>query len=284
MIVVAGLVSAIVYGVSDFLGGLAARRIPAILVSLVSFVVASVPIAIATALVGSVWSTEAVVLGVLAGIVGAAAIWGFFAALAIGPMSVISPTVAAVAALVPAVGGILQGERFTVLGYIALAALIIAAVLLGVTEEQSGGRLGVRALVLAVLSGLGFGGYNVVMEATPPESELAPLLVDLVVGAAMFALIVAGIRMRRGTAFRVRSADPAGLRLAAFSGVLLAIANAVLVWGLHQGQLAIMGVLSALYPLGTVLLALVVLHERLRIVQWVGVVLALTASVALVFV
>ncbi|WP_166866055.1 DMT family transporter [Salinibacterium sp. ZJ70] len=284
MIVVAGLVSAIVYGVSDFLGGLAARRIPAILVSLVSFVVATVPIAIATPLVGSVWSTEAVVLGVLAGIVGAAAIWGFFAALAIGPMSVISPTVAAVAALVPAVGGILQGERFTALGYLALAALIVAAVLLGVTEEQSGGRLGVRALVLALLSGLGFGGYNVVMELTPPESELAPLLVDLVVGAAMFALIVVGIRMRRGTAFPVRSADRGGLRLAAYSGVLLAIANAVLVWGLHQGQLAIMGVLSALYPLGTVLLALVVLHERLRLVQWVGVALALTASVALVFV
>lgn len=50
MIVVAGLVSAIVYGISDFLGGLAARRIPAILVSLVSFVVAAVPIAIATPL------------------------------------------------------------------------------------------------------------------------------------------------------------------------------------------------------------------------------------------
>lgn len=52
MIVVAGLVSAIVYGVSDFLGGLAARRIPAILVSLVSFVVAAVPIASATPLLG----------------------------------------------------------------------------------------------------------------------------------------------------------------------------------------------------------------------------------------
>ncbi len=284
MIVVAGLVSAIVYGVSDFLGGLAARRIPAILVSAVGFAVAAVLIAVATPLVGSVWSSEAILLGLFAGVVGPAALWAFYVALAIGPMSVISPTVAAVAALVPAVGGIVQGERFTVLGYVALAALIVAAVLLGITEEQSGGRLGARALVLAVLSGLGFGGYNVIMEATPPESELAPLLVELVMGAVVFAIIVLGFRMRRGAAFPVREASRSGLRLAAYSGVLIAVANAVLLWGLHQGQLAIMGVLGALYPLGTVLLALVVLRERLRLVQWAGVVLALAASVALVFV
>ncbi len=83
MIVVAGLVSAIVYGISDFLGGLAARGIPAILVSLVSFVVAAVPIAIVTPLLGSVWSTEAVVLGALAGVLGAGAMWAFFAALVV---------------------------------------------------------------------------------------------------------------------------------------------------------------------------------------------------------
>lgn len=283
MIVVAGLVSAIVYGISDFLGGVGARRIPAILVSLVSFVTATVPIAIATPLLGSVWSTQAVVLGAIAGVVGAASIWAFLAALAIGPMSVISPVVAAVAALVPAVAGLLQGERFTLIGYVALAGLIVAAVLLGITEERSGGRIGARTVVIAVASGVGFGGYNVIFEQTPPESELAPLLVDLIVGSVLFALVVAVIRLRRGSAFPVLRADRRGLALAAYAGVLLAIANAVLVWGLHQGQLAIMGVLSALYPLGTVLLALTVLRERLTTVQWVGVALALAASVALVF-
>jgi len=231
----------------------------------------------------SVWSAEAVWLGAIAGVAGALAIWAFYSALAIGPMSVISPTVAAVAALLPAVVGIARGERFTLVGYIALAALVVAAVLLGITREQSGGRLGVRAVVLAVLSGIGFGGYNVIIELTPPESELAPLLVDLVVGALIFAVVVAFIRMRRGAAFPVLSADRRGLWLAAAAGFLLAVANALLVWGLHQGELAIMGVLSALYPLGTVLLALTVLRERLSTVQVVGVALALTASVALVF-
>lgn len=283
MIVILGLASAIIYGVSDFFGGLGARRIAPILVSLVSFAVAIVPIAIATPLMGSVWSADAVWLGVIAGVAGALAIWAFYSALAIGPMSVISPTVAAVAALLPAIVGIARGERFTLIGYVALAALVVAAVLLGVTREQSGGRLGVRAVVLAVVSGLGFGGYNVIIELTPPESELAPLLVDLVVGALIFAVVVAIIRVRRGPSFPVLSADRRGLWLAAAAGFLLAIANALLVWGLHQGELAIMGVLSALYPLGTVLLALTVLRERLSVVQVIGVALALAASVALVF-
>jgi drug/metabolite transporter (DMT)-like permease len=289
VIVLLGLTSAIVYGVSDFLGGLGSRRISPLLVSLVSFLVAIAPIAVLTPLVGSVWSNEAVWLGIVAGIAGAGAIWAFYVALAIGPMSVISPTTAAVAALIPAVFGIASGERFSPLGYLALGGLVVAAVLLGITREQQGGRVGVRAVVLAAASGVGFGGYNVVMEATPPESQFAPLLVDLVVGAALFAVVLAVLRVVRGDSWWGGPAAPAasdrtpGLRFAVSAGLLVAVANALLVWGLHQGELAIMGVLGSLYPLGTVLLALTVLRERLTRVQVVGVVLALAASAALAF-
>jgi drug/metabolite transporter (DMT)-like permease len=287
MIVLIGLASAIVYGVSDFFGGLGSRRISPLMVSLVSFAVAIVPIAVLTFVVGSVWSAEAVWLGLVAGLAGAVAIWAFYAALAIGPMSVISPTTAAIAALIPAVVGIAGGERFSPLGYVALAVLVVAAVLLGVTREQQGGRVGVRAVVLAVASGVGFGGYNVVMEATPPDSQFAPLLVDLAAGAALFAVAVAGLRLVRGDSWWGGTAAPPvadrrpGLVFAVGAGLLMAVANALLVWGLHQGELAIMGVLASLYPLGTVLLALTVLRERLTPVQLVGVVLALAASAAL---
>lgn len=287
MIVLVGLASAIVYGVSDFFGGLGSRRVSPLLVSLVSFAAAAAPIAVLTFAVGSVWSAEAVWLGLAAGLAGAVAIWAFYAALAIGPMSVISPTTAAVAALIPAVGGILQGERFSLLGYVALAALVVAAVLLGVTREQQSGRVGARAVVLAVASGVGFGGYNVIMEWTSPESEYAPLLVDLVGGALLFAVVLAVLRAVRGDSWwGGREAPPLearrpGLLFALAAGLLMAVANALLLWGLHQGQLAIMGVLASLYPLGTVLLALTVLRERLVPVQIVGVVLALAASAAL---
>jgi drug/metabolite transporter (DMT)-like permease len=289
MIVLLGLASAIVYGVSDFFGGLGSRRISPLLVSLVSFAVAIVPIAALTPLVGSVWSADAVWLGVIAGLAGAVAIWAFYAALAIGPMSVISPTTAAVAALIPAVVGIASGERFSPLGYLALGVLVVAAVLLGVTREQQGGRVGVRAVVLAAASGVGFGGYNVVMEATPPESQFAPLLVDLLAGAALFAVAVLLLRLVRGDSWWGGATAPAaadrrpGIGFAVGAGLLMAVANALLVWGLHQGELAVMGVLASLYPLGTVLLALTVLRERLTPVLVVGVVLALAASAALAF-
>lgn len=224
MIVLLGLTSAIVYGVSDFFGGLGSRRI---------------------------------------------------------------------APLIPAVWGIASGERFSPLGYAALAGLAVAAVLLGVTREQQGGRVGVRAVLLAAASGVGFGGYNVIMEATPAESQFAPLLVDLVVGAALFGAVLGVLRLVRGDSWWGGAAAPApedraaGLGFAVGAGLLMAVANALLVWGLRLGELAVMGVLASLYPLGTVLLAFTVLRERLvreRLVpaQVLGVVLALAASVALV--
>jgi drug/metabolite transporter (DMT)-like permease len=141
--------------------------------------------------------------------------------------------------------------------------------------------------VLAVLSGVGFGGYNVVIELTPPESQFAPLLADLVAGTVLFAAAILVLRLvRRDSWWGGRVAPPReqrmpGLAFAVAAGLLMAVANALLVWGLHQGQLAIMGVLASLYPLGTVLLALTVLRERLTAVQVVGVVLALAASAAL---
>jgi drug/metabolite transporter (DMT)-like permease len=65
------------------------------------------------------------------------------------------------------------------------------------------------------------------------------------------------------------------------AGLLLAVATILLVIGLHLGELAVMGVLNALYPLGTVLLALVVLRERLSAPQVLGILLALAASATL---
>ncbi|MES1170361.1 MAG: EamA family transporter, partial [Leifsonia sp.] len=76
----------------------------------------------------------------------------------------------------------------------------------------------------------------------------------------------------------------AGLVQAVFAGVLLAAGNILLVIGLHLGELAVMGVLNALYPLGTVILAFFVLRERLSLLQTLGIVLALAASAVLALV
>lgn len=281
MVAVLGLLSAVVYGASDFLGGLASRRMTPLLVSLVAFVVAIVFVIVGVLVTGPEWSTDAVVLGAIAGVSGAIGQWAFFACLAIGPMSVLSPAVATIYAIAPAVVGILMGERFPAVGYLALVAVVVAAVLLAVPRERDGARVSPRALLLGLVAGLGFAGYIVAIDRTPPESGLVPILIDYIVSISIFAVAVSVRRARRGPAELQGLRDRGALGLAVVSGVCIAVANIMLVIALHLGDLAIVGVLNSLYPLGTVLLALAVLRERLSVLQGVGILLALASSAVL---
>jgi drug/metabolite transporter (DMT)-like permease len=276
-----GFLSAVVYGASDFLGGLASRRMSALLVSFVTFLVAVVAVGVGVLIEQPVWSTQPVVAGVIAGVSGTIGQWAFFAALALGPMSVISPGVAAIYALIPAVVGLALGERFPPIGYVALVAVIIAAVMLSVTRETDHSRVSPRALLLGLVAGVGFGGYIVAIDSTPAESGLIPLLTDLTVGILLLGAILLVRRVRSGPGEFRAIREPNALALSLGAGATLAAANIMLVIALHLGELSIVGVLNSLYPLGTVLLAMIVLRERLTWLQWLGVALAISASTVL---
>jgi drug/metabolite transporter (DMT)-like permease len=294
MITVAvGLVSALVYGAADFLGGTAARRISPVRVTAVAAVSGLLVLLIALPLVGGVWSTEAVLLGALSGVSGAIAIGLLYACLAVGPMSILSPLTAVVSAVVPLAFGLLGGERLGGIGYVALAVALVAVVLVGFVPERGAVRPSLRGLAMAVGSGVAIGVFIVIIDRTPDDSGLVPLVLNRTVnGAIMFAavgvLVVA--RRRRGSAVgggRPEAATPAadawrpGLALAVACGVLDALANTGLLLGLRLGELSIMAVLTALYPAGTILLAAVVLKERIAPVQAVGLVLAVAAGAML---
>ena len=285
MIALLGLSSALVYGASDFLGGLASRRITPLLVSFLSQFAALAIVVVVTFASDPHWSVSAVWLGAVAGIAGGIGTWAFYASLAIGPMSVVSPGVAMIYAVVPAIVGFALGERIAILGYVALAAVIVAAVLLAVPRQREAVRVTPRAVVLGSIAGLGFAGYIIAIDRTPTDSGLVPLLVDLVVATLLYGVVLLVNRVRRGpgggpaewSGIRNRT----GVVQAVFAGVLLAAGNILLVIGLHLGELAVMGVLNALYPLGTVILAFFVLKERLSVLQTVGILLALGASAVL---
>ncbi len=282
VIAVLGLVSAVVYGASDFFGGLAARRMSALLSSALGCAVAVIVAGIAVAAEGPAWSWSDVVLSLVAGVFGSIGTWAFYAGLAVGPMSIVSPGVAMIYAVVPAIVGVaVLGEEFSPLGYVALTAVVVAALLLAVPRQRDGTRLTPRAILLGTVAGLGYAGYIVMMDRTSAASGLAPLLIELAVGVVVYtgALGVNLVRSGPGELAGVR--ETRSTVQALFGGLLLAIATILLVIGLHLGDLAVMGVLNALYPLGTVLLALVVLRERLSPVQLVGIALALGASVVL---
>lgn len=285
MIALLGLTSALVYGASDFLGGLASRRITPLLVSFLSQFVALIIVAIATWVSNPHWSTSAIVLGAVAGIAGAIGTWAFYASLAIGPMSVVSPGVAMIYAVLPAIVGFALGERIAVLGYVALAAVIVAALLITVPRQRDPTRLTPRAILLGSIAGIGFAGYIITIDRTPTDSGLAPLLIDLIVATVLYGAVLMVNRLRRGP--EDGPAEWAGIRnrtgvwQSLLTGIMLAAGSILLVIGLHLGELAVMGVLNALYPLGTVILAFFVLKERLSVLQTAGILLALGASAAL---
>lgn len=285
MVAILGFVSAVVYGASDFLGGLASRRMSALLASFVGFVVAAVVSAVAVLIEQPVWSMDAVVLGAIAGVAGSVGTLALYACLAVGPMSVLSPGVAAVYAVLPAVVGSVLGERFPPIGYAALAIVVIAGVLLAATPESGGARRPTsRALAYAGTAGVAFAGYIIAIDATPAESGLVPLLVDLIAGGLLFVVALGWRRIRRGPGELAGLRDRRATLLALAAGALLVTGNILLVIGLHLGDLAVMGVLNSLYPLGTVLLAIAVLKERLTLLQVVGIVLALAGAVTLTIV
>ena len=285
MVAILGFVSAVVYGASDFLGGLASRRMSALLASFIGFVVAAIVSTVAVLIEQPVWSVDAVVLGAIAGVAGSVGTLALYACLAVGPMSVLSPGVAAIYAVLPAVVGIVLGERFPPIGYAALVVVVIAGVLLAATPESGGAaRPSGRALAYAGTAGVAFAGYIIAIDATPVESGLVPLLVDLIAGGLLFVIALVWRRIRSGPGELAGLRDRKATLLALAAGALLVTGNILLVIGLHLGDLAVMGVLNSLYPLGTVLLAIAVLKERLTALQLIGIVLAIAGAVTLTIV
>jgi drug/metabolite transporter (DMT)-like permease len=287
--VVVGLTGALVYGAADFFGGLAARRINPMLVTGIAALTGLVLLlAVGLPVFGGVWSPDAILLGSLSGVAGAVAIALLYASLAIGPMSILSPLTAVVSAIVPLVWGLVGGERLGVLGYVALGLALVAVVLVGFVPSGSGElvRGAVRPTLRGVLMGVGAGAaigvFLVLLDASPDDSGVVPLILNRVVNAVIvFAAVgvVALLARRRGT--RMQPLTRAALMLTLACGVLDVTANALLLIGVRIGDLSVMAVLAALYPAGTIILAAVVLKERIAVLQYVGLVLAIAAAAML---
>jgi drug/metabolite transporter (DMT)-like permease len=292
---VIGLLGAFVYGSADFLGGLASRRIGPLRVTAVSALAGLGGLLVASLFVHGEWSVAAVGWGALSGLTGAAAIALLYACLAIGPMSILSPLTAVVSAIVPMSWGLLGGETLAPIGYLALALALVAVVLVGFVPEKGAVRPSLRGILMAIASGALIGAFFIVIDQTPDDSGLVPLVVNRTVSAAvMFAavgttVLVARARVRvrararpaggGGDAHpRARHAWRPGLVLAVACGLVDAAANVLLLTGIRIGDLSVISVLTAMYPAGTIILAAAVLRERIAPVQWVGLALALVAA------
>ncbi|MCU1577153.1 MAG: hypothetical protein JWP70_1857 [Leifsonia sp.] len=281
-----GLTGALIFGAADFLGGLASRRISAVRVTALSAATGLVVLLIATVFVGGTWSSGAILWGTLSGVSGALAISLLYASLAIGPMSILSPLTAVLGAVVPMTWGLLSGDRFAPIGYAALALALVAVVLVGFVPEKGAVRPSVRGLLFASGSGIMIGAFMIFIHQAPNDSGLIPLVMNRAANSSiMFATIGILVWVRGGrTAGLSNGIEHTGARwlpglpLALACGVVDAVGNTLLLIGLRVGDLSVMSVLTAMYPAGTIILAAIVLKERIAPVQWAGLVLAIAAA------
>lgn len=269
--------SAIGFGVSDFVGGVASRRVAALRVVLVSYPVAMVLLATLAAIVGGPISGGALLWGSLGGISQACGVWWLYAALGSGPISVVSPLAAMLTAGVPVVVGMAMGDRPGPLPAVGIVLALVAVVLLGRNASDRDGRphrFTMKVAWLTIGSGVGFGLNFVLIHQAPVEARLWPLLFARMAATALVVTVAAVARN-----LRIPSGPP--LRLALTVAVLEASANVAMILALHAALLSLASVVISLYPAATVVLAIAVLGERLSRAQAVGLVLALL-SVAMI--
>src|SRR3954454_2690126 len=264
------LASSIAYGAADFLGGLAARGAHVLRV-----VVIAAPASLAVELLllpiaGAHFSTGAVTWGAASGVASAASFALLYRTLAIGPMSVLSPITALVSAVLPVGVGLIGGDRVGGLAVLGMVLALAAVVIVSGATESRGHRPSQTALGLAVGAGAAIAVQLICLDQAPNDSGVAPLIV----GRAVSSVVVLGIAFTlRGHLGATRPSLPAS----AAAGALDSLANFAFLFAVRDGDLAVVAVITALYPAGTVLLARALLAERIGRTQLAGLGLAAVA-------
>jgi drug/metabolite transporter (DMT)-like permease len=289
--VLLGLFGALAYGSADFAGGLAARRLRPLAVTSLTATIGIAPLLVGLLLLGGRFTLTALVWGAVAGVSGSVGVLLLYAALAIGPMSVLSPVTSVFSAILPVIVAVVFGTRLSLLAVAAIVIAVLAVVLVSASRSASGVRLTLRGLVMAVLAGFGFGGLVLAYDMTSPGDGVAPLVVARVVQALLMVAALLITRKRSAPTLSAGSRIPALSRrfglIVITCGILDATANVFIQAALHSNPnpttLPVVSVLNALYPVGTIILASIVLHERLTKVQGAGIGLGIAASVVLAF-
>lgn len=270
------LISSVSWGVADFVGGLAARRAGSAQVLAVSYPAGAVVITIfALTIIPGEFSTALFGYALITGVIGAIAIALLYAALVRGQMGIVSPITAVMSGAVPVMVGIFRGEQPSAWAFAGMALAVIAVVLVS-QESQHHGKTPPVAILLAMASGTAIGLYLTALGLAPQDSGVWVATLGRWVSTVIMILFV--LLVARSF---TRSTFPWMLAIAA--GVLDAVANGLFQLAAQKGLLSVVAVLGSLYPAATVVLARVLINERMNRIQGVGVVLALGAAGLLAF-
>ena len=255
------LLSSMSYGAADFLGGLATRRTGKVFsVVVLSQVAGLAMVLVALAITGDDLNSADIGWAAGAGIFGALGLVGLYRGLSIGTMSVVAPLSAVMTALVPVGWGLVSGERPSML---ALAAIPVALIAIALVSGAAGSQVERGpGLAEAFGAGVGFGIFFILLAQTE-SSELWTLTFARVASISVLSFIAIvggrGLRPGRGAGWLIVGA-----------GMIDMAANLLFLLAERRGLLSLVSLVTALYPAGTVLLARIVLHERLSRAQLIG--------------
>ena len=273
MSIVLSLITAVTFGIGDFFGGLSAKRVSAVQVVAGSHSLGLVGVLIASMLIDNTFIANDFFLGVIAGAFGAIGVGLLYRGLSRGPMAVVAPITAVTSAAVPASWGVITGERLSTLVWVGVALAFVAIWLVSSTDRDASDEVSPKVIIEALLAGAGFGMFFIVLDETNTISAPWPI-----VGARLFSatLLVAWLVLRR---LPMLPPTPSGRGLIALTGLFDTGSNVLFLYALRAGDLTTVAVLTALYPIPTVVLARIVLQERMTMNQLLGFVSALGATV-----
>ena len=274
MPVVLAIFGALSYGAGDFLGGIATKRIRESLgVVAASSGVGVVIVVVLLPFTGGEPTVADMAWGAAAGVAGGLGVTVFYRALAAGVMSVVAPVTAVTSAVIPVAAGLALGERPGAVALIGVGLAIVAVALL--SHETAGAKertsASLRAVLpAALLAGIGFGAFFILLDRTGDDAGLWPLVASR--STTMLLTVAIGLAARRSLAI------PRDSRAAVLgTGVLDMLANVLFLIATREGLLALVAVIVSLYPGSTIALAQLVLGERFERHQVVGVAVAAIA-------
>lgn len=268
--ILAGL-SSVLWGIADFLGGFFSRKMNVSFVLLISQFFGMLSVAIYAWFTGELWSMDALPFASLAGITGLLGLAFFYTALSTGPMGIVSP-IAALGAIVPVAYGYLQGETPSVLQWIGICVAIVGVTLASGPELT--GAVSARPIIFAALAAVSFGSCLIFLAKGGAFSVTTTAIGMRIQSVVILAVVVLATKSYA----KVQGNEWLWL---AIIGVFDIGANVALTVAAQSGLLSLVGMLGSLYPVITVLLARIVLDERLRSVQYYGVAIALGGVIAI---
>jgi drug/metabolite transporter (DMT)-like permease len=271
-----GLLSSLLWGLSDYLGGLKSRTFPVpVVLAMMYFASLTVMLAFVAVRGSPTPPAENVLAALAAGIVGIVGLSAFYRALAIGTMSIVAP-IASTGVALPVIVGLIAGDRPGPVRSAGLALAVVGIVLASREDGQAPDdrRLQRLSVLLAIVAALGFGSYFVLAELAS-DGDVAWALVLSRVSAFPVIAMIALVVLRRGA---TRPGAVAWIALAGI-GLLDLGANFFYNYASTIGELSSVSVSSSLYPVTTVMLAAVLLGERVQGVQRAGVIVALLGVV-----